>query len=89
MHGFFHGGVEGVALLTSEYVEDLDAAIALACSDVLVVGVKAHAEGLLGGVTQGILVLNLDLRVFNFNKSIQAMLQIWIMTYVKSAETGV
>ena len=47
-------------MLSCEYVENLDAAIALPCSDVLVVGIEADAESLLGRVTQSILVLNFD-----------------------------
>ena len=59
-HGFFHVGIESVTLLSCEYVENLDGAIALPCSDVLVVGIETNAESLLGRVTQSILVLNFD-----------------------------
>ena len=76
-------------MFSGEYIEDLDTAVALAGSDVLVVGVEAHGERLLGCIPQGILVLNFDLRVLNFNGAVYKMLVLWIMTYVKSAETGV
>lgn len=46
-HRLFHVAVEGVALLSSENVEDLDAAITLASCDVLVVRVETDAESLL------------------------------------------
>lgn len=59
-HRFFHVCVESVALLSGEYVENLDTSITLPCSDIFVVGIKTHAEGLLGGVTQSILMFNFD-----------------------------
>lgn len=59
-HRFFHVGIESVTLLSCEYVENLDTAIALPGSDVLIVGIKTNAESLLGRVTKRILVLNFD-----------------------------
>ena len=60
-HGLLHCSVKGVALLASEDVEYFDATVSLPCSDVFVVGVEAHAESLLGSISQGILVLHFNL----------------------------
>ncbi len=59
-HGLLHGAIEHVALLASEHIEDLDAAITLTCGDIFVVGVETNAEGLLRGISQSVLVSNLD-----------------------------
>jgi hypothetical protein len=60
-HRLFHCGVKGVALLAGEDVEYFDATVSLTSSDVFVVGVEAHAESLLGSISQGILVLHFNL----------------------------
>jgi len=59
-HWLIHVAVQSVALLSCEDVEYLDAAIALTSRDILVVGVKTDAEGLLRGIAQGVFVGDLD-----------------------------
>lgn len=65
-HGLLHVVVEDVACLASEGVEDSDCAITVSGSNILVIRVESDTEGLLGGVTQGVLVGDLDVRVLHY-----------------------
>ena len=69
-HGLIHVVVQDVARLSGEGVEDSDCAIAMTGSNIFVIGVETDAEGLLGGVTKGVLVGHLDIRILNYLKTI-------------------
>jgi hypothetical protein len=64
-HRLIHVTIEGVALLSCEHIENLNTAVSLAGGDILIVGIKADTEGLLLGVSQGVFVSHLYLRVLH------------------------
>jgi hypothetical protein len=64
-HGLIHVAIEGIALLSCEYIENLNTAVSLASGDILIVGIKADTKGLLQGVSQGVFVSHLYLRVLH------------------------
>jgi hypothetical protein len=65
-HGLVHVVIQDVARFTREGVEDPDCAITMTSSNVFIIGVESHTESLLGGVTQGVLVSDLNIGVLNY-----------------------
>ena len=62
-HGLIHVIIQDVAGLSGECVENTDCTVTVSSSDVLVIGVETDTESLLLGVTQGVLVRHLNVRV--------------------------
>ena len=59
----------------------------MAGSNVFVVRVEADTEGLLGGVSQGVLVCHLDIGVLHYLQTIERLAE--SCEYSKEAERGV
>jgi hypothetical protein len=70
-HRLIHVVIQDVAGLASECVEYPDCTITMTGSNVFVIGVESHAEGLLGGIAEGVLVRDFDVGVLHYLQTIE------------------
>ena len=64
-HWIFHAIVQDIGLFACEHIIDTDSTITASLSDVFVVWVEPHAEGLLIKRTQCVLVANFDVGILH------------------------